>query len=66
MNHFNVFKGGKILPGLVQDMLDNMQMTTDSEPPNADVRLTKIYDLKPLQHAHSVLISLFSLYDLVF
>jgi hypothetical protein len=48
INHYNVFKAGKILPGLIQYTLDNVHMMTDMETLYNHTMLSRIYDLKPL------------------
>jgi hypothetical protein len=65
-NKLNVFKKGKILPGIMQCMLENVLMTQSMEPPYESVTLQQIYDLKLLQHSHVVPLSLLSFVVMMF
>jgi hypothetical protein len=62
----DVFKAAKIMAGINLNTLDNICMTTNTQPPYHPMLLSKIYDLKPLQTVEHIPPSCFTFFVVVF
>ena len=66
IKRINVFKAGKILAGINPNTLDNVDMTTNEQPPYNPTPLNKIYDLKPLRTVEHLPLSFFTFFVVMF